>query len=239
MEKENINLTINGDVKTPIEIILREGEAHKPQYPKKYNATGVISAPREFSDKVKDKTLSVVEFSYSDRAIKIYEDPTNSDAAEIKGEVKINPDLVAFGINKDKYFTSTELIKHTRKFAHCFKTAAEAKELIQTLTNFEVKFEQTHKKEDDRKGNTEDLVKNAIKFHKGEVKDKLNLSIPLFVGSSKVDFEVEIEIERQGTTPAFGFYSINMESIFIEQVEALINKEVTALKKSFTCIQLS
>jgi hypothetical protein len=239
MQKENINLTVNGDVKTPIEIILREGEAHKPVYPRKYVSSGIISAPREFSEKITDKKLAVVEFSISDRSIKLFEDPTNSDAAEITGSVKVNPDLLAFGINKDKYFTSSDLIKHTRKHAHCFKTAAEAKELIQTLTNFEVKFEQTHKKEDDRKGNTEEHVKNAIKYHKGEVKDKLNLSLPLFVGSPKVDFEVEIEIDRQGTTPVFGFYSINMESIFLEQIEALIQKEVTLLKAKFTCIQLS
>lgn len=239
MEKENINITINGEAKTPIEIVMREGEALKHQYPKKYIASGIISAPREFAKMIKDKTLGVVEFSYRDQKIKIFEDPTNTDSAEVTGQITINPDLVAFGINKDKFFTNADLIKHVRKYAHCFKTPEEAKTLIETLQNFEVVFEQSHKKEDDRKGNTEESVKNAIKFAKGEVKTKLELSIPLFVGSAKVPFSVEIEIERQGTIPVFGFYSITMESINLENIETLINEELKFLKKDFTCIQLS
>ncbi len=239
MEKENINLTINGEVKNPIEIVLREGEAIKHQYAKKYSATGVITAPKDFIKLIEDKTKSIVEYYYKDQKIKLFADPTDNEGAEITGQISINPDLVAFGINKDRFFTSADLIKHVRKYAHCFSTPQEAKELIQTLQNFEVKFEQTHKKEDDRKGNTEDSVKNAIKFHKGEVKDKIQLLLPLFVGSPKVAFEVEVEIEKQGTAPVFGFYSITMESINQEQVEILIDKELTALKKDFTCIQIN
>jgi hypothetical protein len=239
MEKENINLTINGDVKNPIEIVLREGEALKHQYPKKYVATGVITAPKDFIKQIVDKAKVVVEYYYKDQKIKLNADPTNNEGAEIIGQIVVNPDLMAFGINKDRFFTSADLIKHTRKYAHCFSTPQEAKELIQTLQNFEVKFEQTHKKEDDRKGNTEDSVKNAIKFHKGEVKDKIQLLLPLFVGSPKVAFEVEVEIEKQGTAPVFGFYSITMESINQQQVESLINEELKILKKDFTCIQIN
>jgi hypothetical protein len=239
MDKENINLTINGDVKNPIEIVLREGEAIKHQYLKKYTFNGVISAPRDFSKMITNKGLAVVEFSYKDQLIKILEDPTDADGAEVTGKISINPDLVAFGINKDVFRTSSELIKHARKYAHCFKSPQEAKDLIVTLQNFEVKFEQTHKKEDDRKGNTEDMVKNAIKFHKGEVKSEIELSIPLFIGSPKVDFKIEVEIERQGTTPVFGFYSITMESINLVNVKSLIDAELEVLRKDFTCLQLS
>jgi hypothetical protein len=238
-EKENINLTINGEVKNPIEIVLREGEAIKHQYPKKYVTTGVIGSPVKFSSMVKNKEASVVEVYYIERKIKLFEDPTNTDSAEVVGQITTNPDLMAFGINKDTYFTSTQLIKHVRKYAHCFKTTAEAKALIETLQNFEVKFEQTHKKEDDRKGNSEESVKNAIKYHKGEVKTDLKLSLPLFVGADKVDFDVEIEIDRQGTTPVFGFYSINMETIILEETEKLIDSQVEILEKEFTCIQIN
>ena len=101
-----------------------------------------------------------------------------------------------------------------------------------------VKFEHEVTKTDDRKGNTEDSVKNSIKYHKGELQNTLALSMPLYVGTDKVDFSVEIEIDRDGTTPVFSFYSLDLEVQLKEIAEQLINTELEDLRKDFTCIQL-
>lgn len=240
MEKENINLTINGEVKTPIELVIREGDAIRHSYPKKYVAEGVITAPGFFSKRITNPEDVVVEYSYLERTIKLFENPTDNDKAEVKGVLKTNPDLMAFGINKDKYFTSSELIKFIRKYAHCFKSTTEAKELINSLQNFEFKFEQANIKSDDRKGNTEESVKNAIIYHKGEIKKQVQLHLPLYIGIGKETIDLEVEIERQGTNPVFGFYSINMETFLEKTAEAIIREQVVSMiQQKFTCIQTS
>lgn len=238
MKTEGINVTINGDVKEPIEIILRDGRAGKIVYPVKYQQSGLITAPIEFSKRISDKSIALVEYSVSILKITFFENPKSEESAIVSGSVTINPDLVAFGINKDKYFKSPELIKFVRKYAHCFKSLDDAKELISNLQNIEVKFEQTYVKGDDRKGNSEESVKNAIKYHKGEIKTQWNLSLPLFLGFDNVDVSVEVEIDRDGTTPVFGFYSIDIEVLIKAQSKEIIDGQISQLKE-FTCLQLS
>lgn len=239
MKKENINVTINGDVKDPLEIIFREGDALRLSYPKKYSMAGVITAPAEFAKRFEKNTFPVVEYSYNNKSIKFFEDPTNPDAAEVTGILTINPDLVAFGINKNKYFSSADLIKHVRNYAHCFESLEDAKVLIQSLQNFDVKFEQQHIKKDDRSGNTEESVKNAIKFLQGDIKRQFKLSLPFFIGTENVSIEVEVEIERQGTTPVFGFYSLTLEKQLQDRTFDIINGQMTLLWNRFTCLQIS
>lgn len=240
MEKENIHLNVIGD-KGPIVIELLEGPARKQEYPVKYVKSGTINAPFLFVKRIlENKKLAVVEYSEAEKWIKLLEDPTSNYGAEIKGEIKLNPDLEKFGINKNKYFSGQELLNHVRSFAHCFQTTAEAKELIKSLQNFDIKFEQSYIKTDDRKGAKEDSIKSAITYNKGEVKTELTLSLPLFVGSQKVLFDVEIEIEARDGKPVFGFYSINMEQIIKDETTHLILEQLTLFQNAdFVIIPIS
>lgn len=240
MEKENLNITVNGDVKNPIVIELLEGEARKQQYPVKYSRSGTINAPYFFIKRIKDIKNAVVEYSIAEKYIKLLEDPNDSYGAEITGAIKLNPDLVAFGINKHKYFSGQDLMNHARSFAHCFQNTGEAKELIRSLQNFDVKFEQSYIKTDDRKGAKEDSIKSAITFNKGEVKTEITLFIPLFVGSPRVLFDVEIEIEAKEGKPVFGFYSINMEQLIKDEADKLILDQLELFQKAdFVIIPIS
>jgi hypothetical protein len=238
MKPESINLTINGEIKDPIEIVLREGEAIKPSYPQKYSTAGVIGAPAEFAKKIKDKSNSIVEFSIKDLWIKLYENPTSKDAAIIEGKLLLNPELVAFAINKDLYITSNQLRKFILKYAHCFENISDGKDLIKCLENFEIVFEQAHTKSDDRKGNQEESVKSAIKYSKGELKTIWNLNMPLFIGSPKASFQIEIEIDRKETTPVFGFYSLELEVLLRAEAERLILGELSKFD-GITSLQIS
>jgi hypothetical protein len=238
MNKENLYITVNGELKDPIEIVLREGQAAPIEQPVKYVVEGVIDAPLEYSKTINDITKAIVEYSFWDKFIIIKEDPKNKFAGSVKGTIVLHPDFVAFGINKDKMRSSKELINFVRKYAHCFSSMEEAKELITSLRNFEVSFEKIHVKSDDRKGNTEESVKNAVKYSKGEVKSLLTLSMPLFEGGPKVPFTVEVETEVEGSSPVFGFYSLDMEVILRDQTEEMITNVVDQLKKDFICLQL-
>jgi hypothetical protein len=240
MKDEKINITINGEVKQPIEIVLREGAAEPiKDTVQKYTKVGVITAPFDFSKRIKDKSKALVEYSINEGWIKLYENPTNKEASEVKGLIEKDPALLAFGINKDKYFSGPELIKHARKYAHVFKDINDVKDLISSLQNFDIKFEQTYSKGDDRKGNTDEHVKNALKFHKGEVKTDFTLMVPFFLGAEKVPVDVQIEIELKDSKPSFGFFSLTLETLIQEKTEELINNNVMKFIPGFTVIQIS
>lgn len=236
--ENKINLTINGEVKEPIQIVVREGEAASIIEPVQVDISGTIESARLYANKIEDKKKAVVTFSLDKKTIELNSDPTNIYRHIVKGELKTNPDLIAFGINKGNKFNSDQLQNFIKTHAHCIKDINEAKNLIKSLQNFMVKFEQEVTKTDDRKGTTEDSVKNSIKYHKGELQNILALSMPLYVGTDKVDFTVEIEIDRDGTTPVFSFYSLDLEVQLKETSEHLINTELEDLRKDFTCIQL-
>lgn len=149
----------------------------------------------------------------------------------------MNPELSEFGINTGKTFTSGQLIRFIRKFAHCFARIEDAQSFIKKLQNFEVKFEQTVVKQDDRKGNTEDAVKNAIKYSKGELDLILDIAMPFFKGCDPVLITLDIEIDRDGTTPVFGFYSLDFEVKLREFIVNVMTQELTPLKSNFVCIE--
>jgi hypothetical protein len=238
MQKENVQITIVSDGKQPIEFITREGKAPEIFYPKKIRSKGLIDSPFLYSRLVKDKDKALVEYSVSGLHIKLMSDPSSEIGTEIEGQLSKNPDFIAFGINKNKFFISSELITFARTHSHCFANIKDVKELIESLQNFEVKYEQTVVKKDNRQGETEDSVKNAIKFNKGEVKKHFSLLMPIHVGGPKVPIDVEIEIEKQGTAPGFAFYALELENIIRDEQEEIMGNEIAKLK-DFVCIQIS
>jgi hypothetical protein len=240
MKKEDIKINVASDFKGPLDIVIREGQAETIFYPQKIRSTGTINSPFRYSVKIDDKKKALVEYSVSNLTIKLFSDPSDEKGAEIIGCLRDNPDLIEFGINKNKMFTGAELINHARTHSHCFEKVQDVKDLIQSLQNFEVQYESTIVKTDDRKGVTEDSVKSAIKINKGAIKMDLDLFMPIHVGGPKYGIKVQVEIEKQkgGNIPVFGFYSLELENTIINASEAIMADEILKLK-DFVCIQVS
>jgi hypothetical protein len=246
MEK-TINVHVpEGYAGTPIEVVLREGRANDIKDPKKYNATGLAIAGigayvggRAFAA-TPQENLVIVEYCL---------DPENSfihfighendpNATDLMAKLEKCQDLIDFKINSDYFFTQNELERLVKKHAHCFADPSQAQQFLSNLRNFEVRYEQMVKKEDDRKGNTLAHEENAIKFAKGSIELKWDLKMPLFEGTEAKSFTVELEIEKgKNNMPTFGFYSMEIELMLKQEAFDLINDAVDKLKSQFVCIQ--
>lgn len=252
-EKKDLALNISASVieelgGKPLVIELHNTEHNAPTLNEKIVFTKhvTLSSIDEWIKKrdfVKPVNKNVALITYcvnpNNPSVKFQEDPNDKLATVLTSKLKMNPDFLAFGINSQDHFSQKQLENLIRTKAHCFQNLQDAKDLIKKLQNFQVRYEQTVTKSDDRQGNTNDAVTTAIKAHAGEISGELKLAMPLFLGTEKVGFTVEIEIERgSGNMPEFGFYSLDVQMLVMESASNAILTEVEKFKDSFVCLEI-
>jgi len=243
----NFNITTdNSDNPVKIELVQRTGTAAKIYEKKRFTLAVLITSifewvsKRTFPSRVQENP-GVIIFSkdVDEPFVKFVENPNDELSTELEAKMQVNPDLEAFGINKGERFTQKELENHVRTYAHCFGDLEVVKKLIKDLQNFDVRYEQQVKKEDDRRGNQEDLVKSAIKFAKGELPPILTITLPLYVGTKPESVTLEIEVDKgRGNLPEFSFYSIDLEIRKRNVVESTIETEVAKFKEQFPVLEV-
>jgi hypothetical protein len=232
IDKMNVNVPTdyNG---SPIHVVISEGKTPALNEPRQLNkivTLGSIAAlilAGKFDKNPKDnKAMLFYNLQPEKLGMDFYGDPTDALAVELHAKLEINPDFLAWGINKDHYFSGKDLQLFCRRYAHCFADPKQAMVLVNALRNFEVKFEQVHKEEDDRKGNTDKQLKTSLNFAKGEVPTEWLLTMPLFKATEPVTFKVEIEIEARNGYPTFGFYSLESDLLLKTTGETIVMNEV-------------
>ena len=232
----------------PIVLIIREGDAETINNPiawgnKAVSIKSIVEfvRKREFTKSPEENKGVVTYCLHPERArIEFDQDPFNNQAPSMSAKLTINPDLQAFGINKDRFFSSKDLEGFVLKYAHCFADIEEVKSLRGHLKNFIVKYEQTVEKANDNQGNTKDLVESSIKINKGMLPLVWKLKLPLFVAGPKIDLEVEIEIQKivGSNMPGFGFYSMELEPKLRQAVEDSIYDQINELTKLYPCLEV-
>lgn len=249
-DEKNFNFNVDGpiDPEKPIkiELIQRTGTAKKIFERRTFSLLVLIGSIYEWVSKRTHPTPvqenpGVIVYSRNVDApfIKYLQDPNDELATTLTAKMEVNPDLDAFGINRGVRFTQKELENHVRTYAHCFESLEVAKDLIKRMQNFDVRYEQQVKKTDDRRGETEDLVKSALKFAKGELPATLTLRLPLYVGTDAQDVEVEIEVDRgRANMPEFSFYSIDLEVRKQNIVKTTIEGEVEKFREGFPVLEV-
>jgi len=248
MEDKKVVVNINGpiDQEKPIVIVIREGEAEPIKDLFKAFAWEVsLVSIADFLEKRRVPTPiednpGVIAFSLDPRGpyLKYFENPINKEAISLTAKMEESEDLTAFGINRDQKFNQASLAKLIRTKAHCFPTQDVAKALIQSLNNFEVRFETIIAKNDDRQGNKVDLVNEALKLTKGELPKELHLVLPFFENTAPIDITLEIEIDRGGDNkPLFSFYSMDLEIKKREVIAKEIGDQVARLKDRFAVVE--
>lgn len=250
--KENLlNVNVNEDVVKsgkPFVVELHTTEHNAPTLneKQKFSKHVTLSSIHEFVSKrvfpkpVQENKAIITYCLHPDNAsVDFDEDPNDKLATKLTSKLKINPDFQDFNINSQSHFSQKELENLIRTNAHCFVNLQDAKDLIKKLQNFEVRYEQTVKSKDDRQGNTENAVNTAIKQHAGEITGELKLAMPLFLGTEKKSFSVEIEIERgRNNMPEFGFYSMDVQMMLLEHSAELILNEVKKFRDDFVCLEI-
>lgn len=248
MEETKVNITLpeNWDPKNPIEIIHTERETIPQRDRKNYSITGVLGSIVEWFRKrtyngTPQNNREIVLYSiHPDKpTITFMSDPTDPLGSEftISTQLKPDADLAMYAINRDVYFSQKDLKALIRKTAHLFPNIDTAKDLLQRLDNFQARFETEVEKADDKRGNTKDVVVQAIKFTKGELPPSFELIAPIYANTKPALLHLDIEVKKEGNEPVFGFFCLELQKIKVEMAAELILGEVDQLRETFVTIE--
>jgi len=242
-----VNITVpenyNG---TPIEVRILEGEAPKTfEYEKEqFKETVAINSiaewvlNRHITTPIQDNRAVIMYCLNPDKpSIKYLEDVNDCNATLIDAKLTKNPDLALFKINTETSFSQAELKKLVLQKGYCFPEG-EAQRFRQSLLNYEVKFEQTVIKQDDRQGTTKDLCEAVIKIISGTMPSQWKIKLPLYKSQPPVELTLLIEIEKMGTMPGFQFYCPELEGIMRQATEDIILTEVKKFDETHVCLEL-
>ncbi|MNE02794.1 hypothetical protein D3C80_952760 [compost metagenome] len=229
MKQDQINITLLGDEK---EVIIRHGEALELVAPLKNNITGTIDAPGNYWEHFKKSTivsttissdLAIVLVNQEEGYIILKVDPTDSLAAEVKGQLLPAAELDVFSINSNRLFTRDELIKTLRMNRILFKDKDSHAALINNITKFEAKVRKEIELDNDRRGNSSASVKKEIT---SDIPLDFSLSLPAFKGQAKLSFFVEICFDITDGGIRFWFESVELKELIDTQREQILNQQI-------------
>lgn len=177
------------------EVILRTGDALKPQEPRTIDICGVIDTPLKWLEKragIIDLTQCTVSYNRDEMVITLDVNEHSHYNDVIRGRLIISPEFKKFGINEGKYVTGFELSDLIRMNRSCFENKSKAMELVTIMRNFKAKVTRDIEANDDKKGNRMAYVRQVVE---GNQPPSFDLCIPIFKGQPKQKFTVEIDID--------------------------------------------
>ena len=231
MEDEKINITVTGGKN---ELVIRHGEAIPAPVYKKIGIVGNVFAPARFIEHVMAEVQShengIIIINIPEKAIQFETNiGTKDEGVIVTGKLTQNPALFVFAINTDRQFGNKELQNIIRKNAHVFESLEAAKNLIKTLQNFSVTFEQLKEEADDRAGNKESKWAEKIKISKGQLPGVIKLLSPVYKDTPAYEFDLEIELDRAGKEVVYSFYSVGFEDRVDTITKKLLEDNVTPM----------
>lgn len=240
MEIENVNVAIHGEAPTqPIEIILREGKTAEPIALKDKRVMkfeGGIDTPFFIISGMphlkSENTVAYIEGADSSSPkILIEFNPEDPYGATAEGKVIINPAFEKLQFNKRAAFDNQSFISVIKDHAYIFDSKEIAKNLVKSLQNFKAKIETEITDKDDRKGNTDIGLITRLKREESGIPDELKVTLPILKNGEPVTLTAEVEIDIQGSTVLFGFFSLEVVEIKRETIDSVIKKQIELLEK--------
>lgn len=222
---KEVNITVANGIKT-IEVL--QGEALKRTEPLNVSISGLITAPKLYLEKRKDcidakKCHIIVDKSAG--TLKLVVDEKNKYTDTISGELKMNPDFTAFGINtglQRDTFKLANFIKMNRFF---FADKDAALQLVSELKNFKAKVNKQIEASDNDRGNTRLLLDQVVDSN---IPKGFDIEVAIFKGQPKTVFKVEININSQNFECTL--ISPDAKDLVNEFKEKLIDNELKEIK---------
>lgn len=234
MESPTIEIKVAEGVK---ELRLMQGKAENPKEPKIINIEGSIGAPAEFYRKKKKNLVPEkchVLFSYAGMFIKLIINEQDYYAGTVEGKTCLNPELEAFGINKNKIFTISDLKSFLKMNRIHFTSAEENMKLVSDLEKFNAQISAEITKEADSRGNKNDQY--TVKVN-SNLALKFNLNISIFTGEAKKKFQVEVCCDYREKAVSVWLESAELNEIILSERERLITANVEPFKELFAVIE--
>lgn len=188
-------IEIKLDASTSAELIIREGKALDPKEPQVVKITGVLDSPLQWLLKRKGQINGLqahVIVNRNDLRIKLTIDETNHYQSTITGGLELHPLFKKFGVNSGNYITNFEMAQLFKMNRTAFESITVAMSLVSELQNFRAKVEREIEKVNDNRGNKRDLLAQTVESN---MPDTFNLVMPIFKGTTKQSFPVEVYIK--------------------------------------------
>lgn len=189
--------------------------------------TGTISAPANFYTKRTgeiNNLKSHVKYNYRERKIELVTIEDFSElGSEITGKLTINPVIKELGINEDKTFFVSDLLKHIRKNKFYFSDAGQHKNIVTGLQNFSATVNAEITKINNNKGDINEVLKVTTKSN-AELTFKCKL--PVFIGQETKSFDVEIACAADSNAIKFWFESPALFELLELDTKSIIDGEL-------------
>lgn len=232
--KSNINVKVEGP-----NVVIRTGEALPLKEPKIINLDGSIVGPVEFVRKRKDDfPANLVHLTYSIREmfIKLVLNENSYYSATVRGSLKENPELVAFGINKEAYRNVKDLQKFLRLRKYFFVDPSQHAAIIANLSKFNAEITSKIKDENDNRGKVDRSLSMDVKT---DIPLSFDLSLPIFLGQPPKKFKVDICFEVRDTNEIVTWLeSTELQELVMGDRENLVFDQVTILKDQFNFVAI-
>lgn len=176
------------------DIVIRFGDALPLKEPKYVSINGTIDAPARWVEKRKDDIVSADAHILVDRdhmTITLNTDENNFYSDQIVGTLTLSTEMQEFGINTGEYMSCFDMADRIKQLRTYFETQQDAMKLVTELRNFKAKIDKELELSDDKRGNQKIMRAQTVESN---LPKSFNVNMPIFKGTEKRTFEVEVEI---------------------------------------------
>lgn len=176
------------------DMVIRFGDALPLKEPKYVSINGTIDAPARWVEKRKDDIVSADAHILVDRdhmTITLNTDENNFYSDQIVGTLTLSTEMQEFGINTGEYMSCFDMADRIKQLRTYFETQQEAMKLVTELRSFKAKIDKELELSDDKRGNQTIMRAQTVESN---LPKSFNVNMPIFKGTEKRTFEVEVEI---------------------------------------------
>lgn len=176
------------------DMVIRFGDALPLKEPKYVSINGTIDAPARWVEKRKNDIVSADAHILVDRdhmTITLNTDENNFYSDQIVGTLTLSTEMQEFGINTGEYMSCFDMADRIKQLRTYFETQQDAMKLVSELRNFKAKVDKELELSDDKRGNQKILRAQTVESN---LPKSFNVNMPIFKGTEKRTFEVEVEI---------------------------------------------
>ena len=235
MSENKLNVVVPKDYNgTPIEVVLREGEAPvvlDPKEPERVVISGTIDTPFRWLEKrielINQKASNII-VNRDVMGIALTVDETNYYQSDIRGELKTSKEMMEFGINTEKKWEPIKLSKFLKMHRAFFTDKSQNMMLVSTLKSFKAKVNQDIERSKEENGSKVDNYSQVVDSN---LPKSFKLNIPLFKGFACEEIEVEIYADVDGRDVSLSLVSAGANEAIEEYKNKVIDEQLEQIRQ--------
>lgn len=235
MSENKLNVVVPKDYNgTPIEVVLREGEAPELleiKEPERVVISGTIDTPFRWLEKrielINQKASNII-VNRDVMGIALTVDETNYYKSDIRGELKTSKEMMEFGINTEKKWEPIKLSKFLKMHRAFFTDKSQNMMLVSTLKNFKAKVNQDIERSKEENGSKVDNYSQVVDSN---LPKSFKLNISLFKGFANEEIEVEIYADVDGRDVSLSLVSAGANEAIEEYKNKVIDEQLDAIRQ--------